>query len=711
MRFKDLSIRLKIFIGAISIALITCIFGVLAYVYIGKISGALFSITDNNAKSVEFATGVERKALETRLAIRFFIEEKTPQHASSVRSHLKEVFGFLDKVDAIAKEYRNTALLQQSGAAKQATQAYSDKFDSVEKCIAANKKAIEEMTMHGETVGNAASKFLEMQVKAYTDAQQSGADASVLDPYVRRYIITTHIYETALKIMRAEKEEVNYSDRKAYKYMQEALPALMQLYTDLENITTDPAERSLIVQARQSTAVYQNAAASWVSTDDLMKKHFAEMVALGNNVINQAQAAEEAGYKELELAKAKARDLVAEANTIIVVTIVISLLSGVLIAFLLAAAISNPVAKGVGFASAIAAGDFSRTLDIEQKDEIGVLATALRTMIATLKSKIDEAAIQGKAAAEEAARAQTAMREAQEAKSQAERAKAEGMLQAAQQLEGVVQIVSSASEELSAQIEQSSRGAEEQSGRVRETATAMEEMNATVLEVARNAQQAASVSQQARQQALEGSQIVNEAVRGIDAIHAQSIAVKEDMDALGKQAEGIGQIMGVIADIADQTNLLALNAAIEAARAGDAGRGFAVVADEVRKLAEKTMTATQQVGQAITDIQQGTRKNISNVEQTGIAIEGAAKLSARSGESLKQILEFVQMVNDQVQSIATASEQQSAASEEINHSVEQVATISSETAQAMEQAAKAVGELAQQSQSLQKLIVEMKSQG
>ena len=706
MRFNDLRIRMKILLGATSIVLITGMLGVLAYVYIGKISGTLFSITENNAKSVEFATGVERKAFETLLAIRFFIEEKTPQRGSNVHSHLKEVFVYLDKVDAIAKEYHNTALLQGSNTARQATQAYSDMFDSVEKGVAANRKAIEEMTKHGETVGNAASKFLEMQVKAYTNAQMSGAEASVLNQYVQRYIITTHIYETALKIMRAEKEEVNYSDRKSYKYMQEALPVLMQLYNDLEKITTDPTELSLIAAARQSTSTYQNAAVSWVSTDDLLKKYLQEMVTLGDNVIHQAQLAEEAGYKELELAKARSRDMVGEANTIIVATIAISLVGGVLIAILLAAAISNPVVKGVGFASAIAAGDFSRTLDIEQKDEIGLLANALRTMIATLKSKIDEAATQGKAAADEAARAQIAMKEAQEAKAQAERAKAE-VLQAAQQLEGVVQVVSSASEELSAQIEQSSRGADEQSGRVRETATAMEEMNATILEVARNAQQAADVSHQARQQAQEGSKIVTDAVKSIEAVHAQSIAIKEDMDVLGKQAEGIGQIMGVIADIADQTNLLALNAAIEAARAGDAGRGFAVVADEVRKLAEKTMTATQEVGNAITGIQEGTRKNIHNVEQSGVSIEEAAKLAVQSGEALKQILEFVHMVNDQVQSIATASEQQSAASEEINHSVEQVATISAETAQAMEQASSAVADLAQQSQALQRLIVEM----
>ena len=385
------------------------------------------------------------------------------------------------------------------------------------------------------------------------------------------------------------------------------------------------------------------------------------------------------------------------------------LLLALISAFFLARSITAPINHIISYSKDVASGNLNATLVERFSHDLGVLQASLEAMVENLKSKILEAERNSSIASEQTEKALLAMKEADVARQKAESAKAEGMLQAAHQLEGVVEIVSSASEQLSAQIEQSSRGADEQSGRVRETATAMEEMNATVLEVARNAQQAADVSHQARQQALEGSKIVTDAVKSIEAVHAQSIAIKEDMDVLGKQAEGIGQIMGVIADIADQTNLLALNAAIEAARAGDAGRGFAVVADEVRKLAEKTMIATQEVGQAITGIQEGTRKNIHNVEQSGVSIEEAAKLSAQSGESLKQILEFVHMVNDQVQSIATASEQQSAASEEINHSVEQVATISAETAQAMEQASSAVAELAQQSQALQRLIVEMKN--
>ena len=141
-------------------------------------------------------------------------------------------------------------------------------------------------------------------------------------------------------------------------------------------------------------------------------------------------------------------------------------------------------------ALAIAGGDLDARFD-PARTEQGVFG-AMKNMVATLKTKIAEAEQKGLEAAEESKKAQQATLEAEAARKQAERAKAEGMLQAARQLESVVGIVNTASEQLSAQIEQSSRGADEQSSRVRETATAMEEMNATVLEVARNAQQAAA---------------------------------------------------------------------------------------------------------------------------------------------------------------------------------------------------------------------------
>ena len=379
------------------------------------------------------------------------------------------------------------------------------------------------------------------------------------------------------------------------------------------------------------------------------------------------------------------------------------------ISLAIAMGIIKPLRECICFAKNISNGALDSEMTMQRKDDFGTLATSLSTMLVELKRKISFAEEKSQLAEQEVAKATRAAEEAHEARQKVEENRNK-LVDTIHRLESVAGVVTAASEQLSARVEQSSRGADEQSGRVRETATAMEEMNATVLEVARNSQRAASASTETRGQAQDGAAVVDKAVKGIEDVRAHSLAIREDMAVLGKQADGIGEVMNIIADIAAQTNLLALNAAIEAARAGDAGRGFAVVADEVRKLAEKTMTATQDVGRAVNEIQAGTRKNISSVETVVKAIENAAALSAHSGDSLKNILGFVDQVNDQVQSIATASEQQSATSEEINRSVEQIATISAETAQAMEQAATAVSDLMQQTQILHQLIKDMKAQ-
>jgi len=236
-------------------------------------------------------------------------------------------------------------------------------------------------------------------------------------------------------------------------------------------------------------------------------------------------------------------------------------------------------------------------------------------------------------------------------------------------------------------------------------------MNATVLEVARKTSNAAHSADGTRSKAEEGAAMVAQAVTSIEGISRQSHDIKKDMGTLGEQAKGIGQILDVISDIADQTNLLALNAAIEAARAGEAGRGFAVVADEVRKLAEKTMTATKEVGQAIRSIQDGTRKNIENVDRSVAIIEETTALAKKSGTALQEIVSMVDATTDEVRSIATATEQQSSASEEINRSIMDINQISSETSTAMQQSAQAVNELAQQAQVLKALVQTMKCEG
>jgi len=375
----------------------------------------------------------------------------------------------------------------------------------------------------------------------------------------------------------------------------------------------------------------------------------------------------------------------------------------------LAGAIVAPVKKSVRFAESVANGDFDQKLDINQADEIGILAESLRKMVTNLKRMIVEAEEKSKAAEEEAERANTAVAEANKAKEQAARAERDGKLQAARGLEEVVNIVTSASEQLISQIDKSTRSTTDQYAQISEAATAMEEMNVTVLEVAKNASRSAETANQTKEKAQTGSNIVTQVLSSMEEVQSIAKQLKKDVTILGEDAKSIGQVMEVISDIADQTNLLALNAAIEAARAGEAGRGFAVVADEVRKLAEKTMTATKEVGAAIKKIQHGTQVNIVHVETAVTKINETAEFSGESGQALNSIVSFADETSEQVHSIATASEEQSATSEEINRSLAQIAEISSETTRAMQESAKAVNEMARQAQVLQSLITQMKS--
>jgi methyl-accepting chemotaxis protein len=263
--------------------------------------------------------------------------------------------------------------------------------------------------------------------------------------------------------------------------------------------------------------------------------------------------------------------------------------------------------------------------------------------------------------------------------------------------------LSSTSSDLAREFSGVQQALDNQQNRLQETVTAMEQMNVTVQQVAQSATEAAEQSQSAREQAQQGAAIVDQSVNAILRVSEQASAMKVSMHQLGKQAQEIGAVLGVISDIADQTNLLALNAAIEAARAGEAGRGFAVVADEVRKLAEKTMQATSEVEKAIGSIQRGAQDSIRMVEETGGLVENASTLATRSGEALQSIVHLVTASSDQVRNIATAAEEQSATSDHINSAIDEVANMASDVSSRMDASTGSVQELAALARELDKL--------
>jgi methyl-accepting chemotaxis protein len=268
--------------------------------------------------------------------------------------------------------------------------------------------------------------------------------------------------------------------------------------------------------------------------------------------------------------------------------------------------------------------------------------------------------------------------------------------------------VASASTQLSSAAEQMASGAARVAGQADTVATASEEMAATSNEIAQNCSSAANSSLQANAAAAAGAEVVKDTVKGMNLIAKNVRQSALSIGNLGSKSDQIGGIVNTINDIADQTNLLALNAAIEAARAGEQGRGFAVVADEVRALAERTTSATKEIGQLIKSVQLETRDAIKVMESGVREVERGTVEAAKSGTALEQILLQINSVTMQVNQIATAAEEQTATTGEISGNIQTISEVVQGTATSAQQSASSALQLSQLAEEQQKLVGQFK---
>lgn len=235
-------------------------------------------------------------------------------------------------------------------------------------------------------------------------------------------------------------------------------------------------------------------------------------------------------------------------------------------------------------------------------------------------------------------------------------------------------------------------------------ATAMNEMTATVVEVAKNAADAADAAQHTDNQSQAGLIVVNNTVNSIVGLASEiehATVVVKNLDADSNQ---IGTILDVIKSIAQQTNLLALNAAIEAARAGEQGRGFAVVADEVRTLAGRTQTSTEEIQRMIEKLQGGAKQAVQVMLDSQQYADDSVEQAKSAGEVLQNITAAVSTITDMNRQIATAAEEQSAVSEEINCNIVNINVAADETSQGAKSTSAESEKLAQMAQRLSDLV-------
>ncbi len=205
------------------------------------------------------------------------------------------------------------------------------------------------------------------------------------------------------------------------------------------------------------------------------------------------------------------------------------------------------------------------------------------------------------------------------------------------------------------------------------TASGVEEMATTSADVAKNSSDSAEFVKEVTKISVEGKDVVENSISEIEKVGEITKGLAERISNLYSEAEGIGEIVNMINEVADQTNLLALNAAIEAARAGEHGRGFAVVADEVRKLAERTTKATKEIDIKISKISSEIENSKEAMEKVLYQINKSVEQSRNIQEAFGRIVENIKRISDMIIQIASAAEEQSATAREIAHTVDEVA--------------------------------------
>ncbi|WP_421707198.1 methyl-accepting chemotaxis protein [Algihabitans sp.] len=379
---------------------------------------------------------------------------------------------------------------------------------------------------------------------------------------------------------------------------------------------------------------------------------------------------------EVESRAAREKAAFATAFAVLIAGAVLSLVAAVGFGLLLVRSLSRPISAMTQAMSRLADGDTSvQVPSVGRGDEVGAMAAAVQVFKDNAIRNAELAATAEKDAAERAARADR-LSEATEGFSRDIGAVLEQVTGAARQLQGTSGSLTATAQETSERASSVASSSERASQNVETVAAASEELGASIQEITRQVKQQRELAGEAAEDAK---------------------ASDAEVRRLAESAQKIGEVVGLITDIAEQTNLLALNATIEAARAGEAGKGFAVVASEVKSLASQTAKATEQISKDIEAIQSQTSATVNSIDVIGQRIGSITEIATAVATAVEEQAAATQEISRNVQSAASGAR-------DVNENISGVTEAASGLDRSSSELADASQVLTTQSEELQRFV-------
>jgi methyl-accepting chemotaxis protein len=602
--------------GSGAILLIAAALGMLAIINFSTISGHSDKLAHEYIPEVVLASMIEKTALETMYAIRGYGFTEEEEFLKQGRGHLTDIHKELDEAAELAKKATSLVVLNEKvDGIRDAVEKYEKLVDQTVE----TNKTLDTMRRQMDEAAAAYMKncfdFLESQREKYNDELKEGATQDKLMERMNKIFMVNDIIDLGNATRVGNFKSQALRDPETMTEALKNFEKLDDLYERLRKITYAKEDLERIDLTEKNGLAYKTDMEKFLENWLLREQIAGQRTETGMNVLEQAQAIVDAG---VETAETFSSDTVKKADsslTLMIFGLLLAMVIGVILSFILTKGITGPVIKGVEFAATIARGDLTTTIDVEQKDEIGQLADALKEMSSKLKEVVAE-------------------------------------------VQNSSDNVASGSEEMSSSSEELSQGSTEQASNLEQVTSSMEQMASNINQNADNATETEKIARQAAQDAEEGGKQVQDTVKAM---------------------KNIAEKISIIEEIARQTNLLALNAAIEAARAGDAGKGFAVVAAEVRKLAERSGLAAKEISElsaSSVDVAEKAgrmlEKMVPDIRKTAELVQEISAASKEQTAGAAQINAAIAQLDQVVQQNASSAEEVSSTAQELTSQAQQL---------------------------------------